>query len=103
MSASLLAFLVFLPALALAQGYAGLGGMASGYLPVTRPAALQFPRDHGPHPGFRIEWWYLTANLRDAAGTDYGVQWTLFRIPLSPAPPKTRAGSRTRSGWVMRR
>jgi predicted secreted hydrolase len=76
---------MFLPALALGQGYGGLGREADGYLPVTRPAAMQFPRDHGAHPGFRIEWWYLTANLRDAAGTDYGAQWTLFRIPLSPA------------------
>ena len=86
MSVRLLAFLFLVPAMALAQRYAGLGGGATGYLPVTRPAALQFPRDHGPHPGFRVEWWYLSANLRDTAGADYGVQWTLFPIPLSPAP-----------------
>lgn len=98
MSVRLLAFLFLVPAMALAQGYAGLGGGATGYLPVTRPAALQFPRDHGPHPGFRIEWWYLTANLRDAAGADYGVQWTLFRIPLSPAPEAP--GWRSNQIWM---
>lgn len=43
-----------------------------------------FPADHGPHPDFRIEWWYLTATLRDADGRDYGIQWTLFRSALAP-------------------
>ncbi|MCB1373634.1 MAG: iron ABC transporter permease [Rhodobacteraceae bacterium] len=86
MNAKALLFAVFFPAMVFAQGYAGLGGEAEGYRPVTRPAALAFPRDHGPHPGFRIEWWYLTANLSDADGKDFGIQWTLFRIPLSPAP-----------------
>jgi predicted secreted hydrolase len=45
---------------------------------------FSFPADHGPHPDYRIEWWYLTANLKDAEGTSYGLQWTLFRSALSP-------------------
>lgn len=45
---------------------------------------LQFPRDHGAHPGFRLEWWYLTAILRDAEDRPHGVQWTLFRTALEP-------------------
>lgn len=68
------------------QSYAGLGTDAEGYAVATPPAAFRFPRDHGPHDGFRIEWWYLTANLQDAEGTHYGVQWTLFRQALSPKP-----------------
>jgi predicted secreted hydrolase len=76
--------LALLPAAALPQGYAGLDSGAAGYAPVTAPAALAFPRDHGPHPGFRIEWWYLTANLAAPDGTDYGVQWTLFRQAIAP-------------------
>ena len=43
-----------------------------------------FPADHGPHPEFRIEWWYVTANLKDASGTAYGAQWTLFRQATRP-------------------
>lgn len=51
----------------------------------ARPGhALRFPRDHGPHPDYRIEWWYLTANLEDSAGRMYGVQWTLFRTATEP-------------------
>ncbi len=73
-----------LPAAALAQGFAGLGTDAEGFAPVTPPAHLAFPRDHGPHPDFRIEWWYLTANLTGPDGTPYGVQWTLFRQAMAP-------------------
>ncbi len=86
MNAKALVALLFLPVVAFAQGFAGLGGPAEDFTPVTAPARIAFPRDHGAHPGFRVEWWYLTANLRDAAGADYGAQWTLFRSALAPGP-----------------
>lgn len=76
---------------AAAQGFAGLGSEAGGYPPVVPGRALVFSQDHGPHPDFRIEWWYLTANLKDAAGNAYGVQWTLFRQAMAPGPQ--------REGW----
>ncbi len=63
-----------------------------GFAEVTRPAALSFPRDHGPHPGFRVEWWYLTAALTGADGRDYGAQWTLFRVGATPAPEAAGLG-----------
>lgn len=69
---------------ALAQGFAGLGSDAEGFAIPQRGKALAFPRDHGAHPDFRIEWWYLTANLQAADGTAYGAQWTLFRSALKP-------------------
>ena len=53
--------------------------------------ALVFPEDFGAHPDFRIEWWYLTANLKDASGNSYGAQWTLFRQAMEPGPE--------REGW----
>lgn len=46
--------------------------------------AFSFPRDHGSHPDFRIEWWYLTGNLRAADGRTFGFQWTVFRNRLTP-------------------
>ena len=76
--------LALLPAFAAAQGYAGLDAPAAGFAPVTAPADLSFPRDHGPHPGFRLEWWYVTANLTGPDGAAYGVQWTLFRQATAP-------------------
>lgn len=67
-----------------AQGFAGLGAAADGFaIPQPNPT-FTFPADHGPHPDYRIEWWYLTATLQDADGIEYGVQWTLFRSALSP-------------------
>lgn len=83
---AVLVMLLLAPWPAFGQGFAGLGREAADYAPVTAPAQLVFPRDHGPHPGFRIEWWYLTAVLQGDDGTDYGVQWTLFRSAVAPGP-----------------
>jgi predicted secreted hydrolase len=69
-----------------AQGFAGLGMDGKGFAPVVPGKTLVFPADHGPHPDFRIEWWYVTANLADAAGSAYGAQWTLFRQAMAPGP-----------------
>ncbi|MFP3866172.1 lipocalin-like domain-containing protein [Pseudomonas capeferrum] len=66
------------------ESFAGLGQQVSGFSQVTRDHALVFPRDHGAHDGFRIEWWYVTANLKDSQGRDWGAQWTLFRSALRP-------------------
>jgi predicted secreted hydrolase len=43
------------------------------------PRPLAFPRDHGSHPGFRTEWWYITGWTRDREGIERGVQVTFFR------------------------
>ncbi len=69
---------------AAAQGFAGLASDAQGFAAVVRGRPLAFPADHGPHPDFRIEWWYVTANIKGPDGADYGVQWTLFRQALAP-------------------
>lgn len=76
--------LACLPGGALAQGFAGLGSDAQGFQVPVRGTALSFPSDHGPHPDFRIEWWYVTANLQTEDGTPLGIQWTLFRSALAP-------------------
>lgn len=67
-----------------AQGFAGLGADVGGFASVVPGKTLAFPADHGPHPDFRVEWWYVTANLSDANGVRYGVQWTLFRQAVRP-------------------
>ena len=87
----LVAFIVTLcPLPALAQGFAGMGTDADGFDVPERGYRFDFPTDHGPHPTYRIEWWYLTATLTGADGRDYGIQWTLFRSALRPE---------TRTGW----
>src|SRR5258708_12745548 len=84
---------------ALAQGFAGLGSETSGFKAVVPGRMLSFPADHGPHPEYRIEWWYVTANLLDSSGAPYGAQWTLFRQAMPPAPQQEgRAHPQTRLG-----
>ncbi len=85
-------------ALAQGQGFAGLGDEAVGFAPVVPGRALAFPKDFGAHPDFRIEWWYVTANLRDAKGAAYGAQWTLFRQAMAPGPQ--REGWENQQVWM---
>jgi predicted secreted hydrolase len=44
-----------------------------------------FPEDHGPHPDFRTEWWYVTGNLTSDSEDErqFGYQFTIFRTALS--------------------
>lgn len=87
MNARLLSLLLCLLAgAAQGQGFAGLGTTAEGFAIPQRGHQLTFPTDHGAHPEFRIEWWYLTATLDGEDGRQYGVQWTLFRSALTPDP-----------------
>tara|TARA_R110002049_G_scaffold737_6_gene4913 strand:+ start:6637 stop:7803 length:1167 start_codon:yes stop_codon:yes gene_type:complete len=65
-------------------GFAGLGQDADGFEHAEPSQTLNFPQDHSFHPDYRIEWWYLTANLEDASGEPLGLQWTLFRQALMP-------------------
>ncbi len=74
-----------------------MGGDTTGYLKADAPRTFVFPEDHGPHSGFKTEWWYYTGNLNATDGQHYGFQFTLFRIAL--IPPDTRSLVRT-SAWA---
>ena len=75
-----------------AQGFAGLGRGAEGFAVPAPGNRFVFPRDHGAHDDFRIEWWYLTATLDGDDGERYGIQWTLFRSALAPGGPQVWMG-----------
>lgn len=66
----------------------GASQQDAAFAKATRPRSFQFPRDHGAHPEYRSEWWYLTAGVRTEAGREFGVQFTIFRQALyvSDAP-----------------
>jgi predicted secreted hydrolase len=59
----------------------------SGFAAALAPRRFEFPRDHGPHPDFRQEWWYVTGNLEAADGERFGFELTFFRVAL--VPPST--------------
>jgi predicted secreted hydrolase len=76
----------------------------AGYALAIEARPFDFPRDHGPHPGYRNEWWYFTGNLDDSEGRRFGYELTIFRFalvapasPLSTAPVSTANGPR--SDW----
>lgn len=60
------------------------GDDTQGYLRAETPRTFDFPTDHGPHHGFRNEWWYFTGNLEDAAGRRFGYQLTFFNGATRP-------------------
>ncbi|MBB5210486.1 lipocalin-like domain-containing protein [Microbulbifer hydrolyticus] len=65
---------------------AALTDPPEGFRQATPGMTINLPEDMGPHPAFRLEWWYLTANLKSADGQRFGVQWTLFRNGIRPGP-----------------
>ena len=57
---------------------------------IPRPGRrFEFPRDHGSHPEFKIEWWYVTGHLYTQARQRYGFQATFFRRSNAKADPNS--------------
>ena len=68
------------PALASGDPAAALPSSASPAWDIVRSGTvLRFPQDHGAHPGFRTEWWYVTGWLQRDGAADAGFQITFFR------------------------
>jgi predicted secreted hydrolase len=61
--------------------------------PAVAPRPLVFPRDHGSHPEYRTEWWYLTGWLDVPGAGPLGFQVTFFRTrtEVDPANPSAFA------------
>jgi len=52
---------------------------ADGFSLPQAGRVFAFPRDHGSHPEFRTEWWYVTGHLDGNDGHRFGFQVTFFR------------------------
>lgn len=74
------------------------GGDEEGYLRATGPRDFVFPDDHGPHPGFRTEWWYYTGNVFTDEGRQFGYQFTIFRSQLN-SPDSLNSDQQFYSNW----
>jgi predicted secreted hydrolase len=78
----------------------GLAGAAPGFAQALNPRPFVFPEDHGPHPQFRQEWWYLTGNLDGAGGERFGFELTFFRYALAPpGAGSTAVAPQAASAW----
>jgi predicted secreted hydrolase len=75
-----------------------IAGDEPEFLSVTGPCNLIFPKDHGPHPGYRTEWWYYTGNLQAESGARFGYQLTFFRSQISPSDAEKK-WPRPPSAW----
>ncbi len=62
------------------------GSHRTGFERAIEPRTFLFPRDHGPHPRFQTEWWYLTGHLSGGGDAPLGYQATFFRSALDPEP-----------------
>ena len=69
------------------------GHTAEGYALPQPGREFVFPRDHGSHPDFAIEWWYVTGHLFATNGAQYGFQATFFRRALLPPGATNRSAS----------
>jgi predicted secreted hydrolase len=88
------------PAATTSVGSALGSGVTEGYARAYAPRPFVFPDDHGPHPDFRTEWWYITGNLVDSRGRRFGYQLTLFRIAISPTLPAVDSAWRTQQIYM---
>jgi predicted secreted hydrolase len=79
-------------------------GVASGqvtYPPVSPVSPVVLPRDHGAHPGYKTEWWYVTGWLQTRGGP-VGFQVTFFRsrLPFDDGNPSRFAPRQAIVGHV---
>jgi len=87
--------------LSAASALAGVGEDLEGFARAEGPRPFVFPDDHGAHPDFRTEWWYLTGHLDEEGGDgSWGFQLTFFRNALTPEPPSGASAWRTNQLWM---
>ena len=84
-------------------GVLGAGARTEGFAQVLEPRPLEFPRDHGPHPDYRQEWWYVTGNLDATNGERFGFELTFFRFALAPASEQLASSVQPTSSSVESR
>lgn len=68
-----------------------------GGIPARPGYVFSFPRDHGSHNQYNLEWWYFTGHLFTKSGRRFGYELTFFRKALNQ-PRIERSASR----WSIR-
>jgi predicted secreted hydrolase len=76
------------------------GGDDRGFAKALQARSFSFPQDHGPHPEYRNEWWYLTGNLDDDGGRRFGFELTFFRFALTPSMPDADSNWRSKHVYI---
>lgn len=76
------------------------GADTVGFARAIEPRSFVFPDDHGPHPEYRNEWWYVTGNLDADDGRHFGFQLTIFRTSLTPTAPSLASDWATNQAFM---
>ena len=76
-----------------------------GFSIADHPRIFRFPEDHAAHPGYRIEWWYITGNLKTKTdqpdtSAEYGYQITFFRTALQAKPTNRKSTWASSHIWM---
>jgi predicted secreted hydrolase len=76
------------------------GNGDAGFEKAIEAREFVFPEDHGPHPGFRNEWWYVTGNLDGDDGGRFGFELTIFRFALTPSLSPAQSNWRSNQVYI---
>ncbi len=77
--------IIALISMALILGH-GLNTPLLAWEKALTPYPFSFPADHGSHPQYQTEWWYLTGRLTTPKKRHFGYQFTIFRQGLVENP-----------------
>lgn len=72
-------FPLFLVSVSFAENGPGLHSSLKGGVKAKPGYAYSFPRDHGSHNLYGLEWWYFTGHLSSESGRWFGYELTFFR------------------------
>ncbi len=70
---------------------------SSGLIPARPGYVYAFPRDHGSHDAYGLEWWYFTGHLYDQSARRFGYEVTFFRKAIDDARVREHP-----SRWALR-
>ena len=82
-----------------AENGSGSDSSTGSFQSVNKTTPLVLPKDHGSHPDYQLEWWYLTFVLGDDENNEYGLQFTLFRFATAKETQDTSSWS-TPQQWM---
>ena len=71
--------------------------VSSNVAPVLPGYVYAFPRDHGSHEPYGLEWWYVTGHVYDRSARRFGYEVTFFRKTIDDPRVKQHP-----SPWALR-
>ncbi len=82
----------------LTEGLTGAASVPSQGLVPARPGYVYaFPRDHGSHDDYGLEWWYFTGHLYGQSARRFGYEVTFFRKAIDDVRVREHP-----SRWALR-